>query len=90
MYNTKNKSTSNLEYLQHSDANGIIVHPCKVLNIVHDFYVLREPLIAIIAIIQIFKLPLRVVHLVYDSKNKSTSNLEHLQQSDANGIMAHS
>ena len=31
------------EHLQHFDANGIIVHPCKLLIIVHDCYTLRKP-----------------------------------------------
>ena len=31
----------------------------------------------------------RVVRLVYDSRNKSTSNLEPLQHSDPNGIIVH-
>ena len=34
LYDFKNKSTSNLEHLQHFDANGITVHPYKVLIIV--------------------------------------------------------
>ena len=32
LYNFKNKSTSNLEYLQHFDVNGIIVHPGMTNN----------------------------------------------------------
>ena len=52
---TQNKSTSNLEHLQHSDANEIIVHPSKLLIIVHDFYTLRKALIAIIATVQLFE-----------------------------------
>ena len=79
MYDSKNKFTSNLEHLQHFDANGIIVHPCKLLIIVHDCYTLRKPLIAILALVQYFKIPVRDVQLMYDSKNKSTCNLEHLQ-----------
>ena len=89
VYDSRNKSTSNLEPLQHSDANGIIVHPSKLLIIAHDFYTLRKALIAIIAIVQCFKIPLSVVHRVYDSRKKSTSNLETLQHSDANGIIVH-
>ena len=85
----RNKSTSNLETLQHSDQNGIIEHPCKLLNIVHDCYTLRKALIAIIATVQFFKIPLWVVQLVYDSRNTSTSNLEPLQHSDPNGIIVH-
>ena len=41
--------TSNLEPLQHSDPNGIIVHPSSLLNIDHDCYTLRKALIAILA-----------------------------------------
>ena len=55
-YNSTNKVTSNLEHLQHADANGIIVHPSKWLIIVHDFYTLRKALIAIIATVQFFKI----------------------------------
>ena len=89
MYDSKNKSTSDLEHMQHSDASGIIVHTCKVLIIVHDCYTLSKPSIAIIAIVQFYKIPLRVVYLVYDSTNKSTSNLEPLQHSDVDGIIVH-
>ena len=78
-----------MEPLQHSDVNGIIVHPSKLLIIVHDCYTLRMGLIAIIATVQLFKIPLSVVHRVYNSSNKSTSNLETLQHSDANGIIVH-
>ena len=89
LYDSRNKSTSNLEPLQHSDANGIIVHPSKVLIIVHDCYKLRKDLIAIIATVQFFKTPLWVIQRVYDSRNNVTSNLEHLQHADANGIIVH-
>ena len=89
VYNSRNKSTNNLEPLQHHDANGIIVHPTKRLIIVLYCYTLRKALIAIIVTVQFFKIPLRVVHRVYDSRNKSTSNLEPLQHSDANGIIVH-
>ena len=89
VYDSRIKSTSNLEPLQHSDANGSIVHPSKVLIIFDDCYTLRKALIAIIATVEFFKIPLWVVHLVYDSRNKSTSNLELLQHSDANGIVVH-
>ena len=58
VYDARNKSTSNLEPLQHSVANGIIVHPSKPLIIVHDCYTLRKALIAIIATVQFFKIPL--------------------------------
>ena len=75
--------------MQHSDANGIIVHPSKLLIIVQDCYTLRKALIPIIATVQFFKIPLWVVHRVYDSRNKSTSNLEPLQHSDANVIIVH-
>ena len=67
----------------------MIVHPSKLLIIVHDCYTLRKALIAIIATVQFFKIPLRVVHWVYLSRNKSTSNLEVLQHSDVNGIIVH-
>ena len=89
VYESRNKSTSNLEHLQHYDANGIIVHTSKLLIIVHDCYTLRKALIAIIATVQFFIIPLWVVHQVYYSRNKSTSNLEPLQHSDANGIIVH-
>ena len=89
VYDSRNKSTSHLEPLQHSDANGVIVHPSKLLIIVHDCYTLRKALIAIIATVQLFKSPLRVAHRLYDSRNKTTSNLEPLQHSFANGIMVH-
>ena len=88
-YDSRNKSTTNSEPFQHSDTNGIIVHYCKLLIIVHDCYALRRALIAIIATVQFFKIPLWVVHLVYISRNKSTSNLEPLQHSDLNGIIVH-
>ena len=54
----RNKSTSNLEHLQHSEANGIIVHRSKMLVTVQDCYTLRKALIAIIATVQFFKTPL--------------------------------
>ena len=78
VYDSRNKSTSNLEHLKHAAANGIIVHPSKVLIIVHDCYKLRKDLIAIMDTVQLFKIPMCVVHQVYDSRNKSTSNLEPL------------
>ena len=89
VYNSRNESTSNLEHLQHSDANGIIVHLCKLLYINHDCYTLRKPLIAVLATVQFFRIPLKVVHLVYDYRTKSTSNFKRLQHSDANGIIVH-
>ena len=85
----RNKSRSNLETLQHSDANGIIVHPCKLLIIVHDCFTLSKALITIIPTVQFFKIPLWVIQLVYNCINKSTSNMEPLQDSDANGIIVH-
>ena len=81
--------TNLLEYLQQFDANGIIVHPCKLLIIVHDCYTLRKPLKAILAIVQFVKIPVRAIQLLYDYKNKLWSNLKHLQQFDANGIVLH-
>ena len=87
VYDSRNKSTSNLEPLQHSDANGIIVHNSTLLIIVHDCYTLRKALIAIIATVQLFNIPLSEVHRVYDTRNKSTSNLKPLQHSDVNGII---
>ena len=89
VYDSRNKSKSNLEYLQHCNANGIIVHPSKLLIIVHDCYTLRKALLAIIATVQFFKIPLWVLHRVYNSRNKSTSHLEPLQHSDANSIIVH-
>ena len=89
MYDSRNKSTSNLEPLQHSDLNRIIVHPCRLLIIVHDCYTLIKALIAIIATVQFFEIALCVVQLLYDSRNKSTSNLDPLQHSDPNGIIVH-
>ena len=88
VYDSRNKSTSNLEPLQHSDANDIIVHPSTLLIIVHDCFTLRKALIPNIASLD-FKIPLWVVQREYDSRNKSTSNLEHLQHADANGIIVH-
>ena len=41
------------------------------------------------ALLQIFKIPVRAVPLLCDSKNKATTNLEHLQHFDANGIIVH-
>ena len=35
----------------------------------------------------VFKISVRAVQLLYDSKNKCTSNLEHLQHFDGNGII---
>ena len=89
LYDSRNKSTSNLEPLQHSDTNDIIVHPFKLLTIVHDCYTLRKALIAVIATVQLFNIPLSEVHRVYDTRNKSTSNLEPLQHFDVNGIIVH-
>ena len=43
LYYSRNTSTNNLEYLQHFDANGIIVQPYKLLIIVHDCYTFRKP-----------------------------------------------
>ena len=88
-YDYKNKSTSNLEYLQQFEANGIIVHPWKLLISVHDCYTLRKPWKAILAIVQFFKIPVRAVQLLYNYRSKSTSNLENFQQFDANGIIVH-
>ena len=58
VYDSRNKSTSNLEHLQPSDANGIIVYPTKLLIIVHDCFTLRKALIAIIATVQLFQIPI--------------------------------
>ena len=88
-YDSRNTSTSNLEHLQQFDANGIIVHPCKLLIIIHGCYTLRRPIIAILALVQFFKIQVAPVHLPYDSRNTSTSNLEHLQHFDANGIIVY-
>ena len=89
MCDSRNKSTSNSEPLKHSDPNGIIVHPCKLLIIVHDCYTLRKALIVIIVTVQIFKIPLSVVRLVYDFRKKCTSNLQPLQHSYTYGIIVH-
>ena len=89
VYDSRNKSTGNLEPLQHSDPNGIIVHPCKLLIIVNYCYTRSKALITIIPTVQVFKITLLVVQLLYDSRNKSRSNLETLQHSDANGIIVH-
>ena len=78
-----------MEPQQHSDANGIIVHPSKLLIIVHDCYTLRKALIAIIATVQLYKIPWLVVHRVYGTRNISTSNLQSQKHSDANGIIVH-
>ena len=75
--------------MEHFDPNGIIVQPFKVLIIVHGFYTLRRPLIAIVALVQFFKIQVAPVHLLCASRNTSTSNLEHLQHYDANGIIVH-
>ena len=88
-HDSRNTSTSNLEHLQQFDANGIIVHPCKLLIIAHGCYILRKPLIAIVATVQFFKIQVAHVHLPYNSRNTSTSNMEHLQHFDANGIIVH-
>ena len=37
------KTNPQVEYLQHLDENGIVVHPYKVLIIIHDSYTLRKP-----------------------------------------------
>ena len=89
VYDSRNKSTICLEPLQHSDVNGMIVHHSKLLIIVHDCYTLRKALIPIIATVQFFKIPLCVTQLMYNSRNNSTSNLDPLQHSDANGIIVH-
>ena len=88
-YDSRNTSTSNLEHLQQFEANGIIVHPCKLLIIVHGCYTIRRPLLAIVAPVQFCKIQVAPVHLPYDSRNTSTTNLEHLQHFDANGIIVH-
>ena len=67
----------------------VIVHPCKLLIIFHDCYTFRKPLIAVLALVEFFKISVRAVQLLYASKNKSTSNLEHLQHFDGNGIIGH-
>ena len=82
-------STSNLEHLEHFDPNGIIVHHCKLLIIVHSCYTLRRPLIAIVALVQFFKVQVDPVHLPYHCRNISTSNLEHFEHFDPNGIILH-
>ena len=84
-----NNFTNNLEHLQQFDVNGIIVHPYKLLIILHDFYTLRKRLIAILALLQFFKIPVRPVHVLQDSGIKFISSLEHLQQFDANDILFH-
>ena len=58
VYDSRNKSTCNLEALQHSEPSIIIVHPSKLLIIDHDCYTLRKALIAILATLQYFKIPL--------------------------------
>ena len=89
LYDSKNNPTSNLEHLQHFDANDINVHYCKLLTIVHDCYILTKPSIRILGLLQLFKIPVRAVQVLYDSKNKPESNLEHVQHFDANGIVVH-
>ena len=88
-YHCRYISTSNLEHLEHFDPNGIIVHPCKLLIIVHGCYTLRRPLITIVALVQFFKMQVAPVHLPCDSRNISTSNLEHLEHFNPNGIIVH-
>ena len=88
-YHSRNIATSNLEHLEHFDPNGIIVHPGKLLIIVHGCCTLRRPLIAIVAPVQVFKIQLSPVHLPYHSRNIATSNLEHLEHFDPNGIIVH-
>ena len=88
-YHCRYISTSNLEHLEHFDPNGIIVHPGKLLIIVHGCYTLRRPLIAIVALVQIFKIQVAPVHFPYHCRNISTSNLEHSEHFDPNGIMVH-
>ena len=80
-------STCNLEYFQQFEANGIIIYPCKLLIIVHDCYTLRKPYIVILALLQIFKIPVRALHLLLGSSKKSSHNLVLLQQIEANGII---
>ena len=53
MYDSRNESTSNLKPLQHSDANGIIVHPCK-FNIIITFRKAPFPYQHVIGIILLF------------------------------------
>ena len=89
LYDSRNKFTNNLKHLQQFDANDTIVHPYNLLIIVHDCYILRKPYIAILDLSIFFKILVRAVHSLYDSRNKSSSNLEHLQQLYANGIIAH-
>ena len=89
-YDSRNTSTRKLEHLQHFDPNGIIVHPYKLLIFVHYCYTLRKPLIAIVALVQFVKIQVAPVHLPYDSRNISTSKLEHLQHFDPNGIIVYS
>ena len=44
-----------MEHSQQFDANGIIVHPYKLLIIVHDCYTLRKLYIAILALLYFLK-----------------------------------
>ena len=76
-YHSRNIATSNLEHLEHFDPNGIIVHPGKLLIIVHGCYTLIRPLIAIVPPVQFFKIQLSPVHFPYHCRNIATSNLEH-------------
>ena len=54
LYDFNNQSAIHLQHLQQFDANGIIVYPYKVLIIVHNYYTLRKPQIAILALVQFF------------------------------------
>ena len=88
-YHSRNISTSNLEHLEHFDLNGIILHPSKLLIIVHGCYTLRRPLIVIAAPVHFFKIQVSPVHLPYHSRNISSSHLEQLEHFAPNGIIVH-
>ena len=62
---------------------------CKLFIIVHKFYTLRKPFKGNLAPVQFLKTPVSAIELLCDSKNKSTSNLEHLQYFDPNSIIVH-
>ena len=49
----------------------------------------QNTLNSILAFVQFFKIPVSIVHLQYNLKNKSTNNSKDLKHFDSNGIIAH-
>ena len=67
-------------------------HHCTTLQAINyspGLLYTQKTLNSILAFVQFFKIPVSVVHLQDNSKNKSTSNSKDLKNFDSNGIIVH-